>query len=163
MSIEFMVIAAPRSATTWAANWLSTDTTMCLHGLNARLHYSEWDNLTSSKMLGVSDPSISRFHEWLNTHQARKLIIHRDSKEIAESLGMDEVPSDFWCLDKVQGMHVDFREMFEEPKPIYEFLLQKEFDAERFDLLSRIQVNTVLEKVRFDKSTMARLMGELNG
>ncbi len=163
MSIEFMVVAAPRSATTWCANWLSTDTTMCLHGLNARLHYSEWDNLSSTKMLGVSDPSISRFHEWLNSHPARKVIIHRDAKEIAESMDMEEISSDIWCLDKINGMHIEFNDLFDNPKPIYEFLLQKEFDAERFDLLSRIQINTVLEKVRFDKSTMQRLMGELNG
>ena len=108
LMIEFMVIAHPRSGTTWAANWLTTDTTLCLHDPLAYRHYAEWDDFESSKMLGVSDCGVCAFPDFLNSHPARKVILHRDRKEIAESLGMPEFLLSPDHLDEIQGMHVHF-------------------------------------------------------
>ena len=159
--IEFMVIAGPRSSTTWCANFLTTDTTFCHHGLSAKLHHSEWDALDSNKILGVSDTVVSRFHKWLNKHPARKVILHRDGKEICESVGCSEIPESTWCLDKVEGMHVHYMDVFDNPKPIFEFLLQREFDKERHDMLKQFQINTMAHKVKLDKNIHLRIMREL--
>ena len=159
--IEFMLIGAPRSGTTWASNWLTTDTTLCMHGLSAKMHHTEWDSIKSNKMLGVSDPAISKFHRWLNQHPARKVIVHRDSKEVCESVGIHYVPNEYWELNKVDGMHVNWLDLFNNPKPIYEFLLQREFDQERHDMLKTFQINTMAKKVKLDKSIVHRMIKEL--
>ncbi len=51
--LSFMLLAAPRSATAWAANWLTTDTTLCLHELSTRWAMEELDNVPCGKVLGV--------------------------------------------------------------------------------------------------------------
>ncbi len=159
--IEFMVIGPPRSGTTWSANWLTTDTTLCIHGPSGKIHRSLWDKIESKRTIGIADTVISRFYEWLNKHPARKVILHRSSKEVCESVGMQLVPDDVWCLDKVHGMHVDYLELFNNPKPIYEFLLQKEFDSERHIMLKSFQINTMSHKVKLDKNIFLQLMEDL--
>ena len=159
--IEFMVVAAPRSGTGWAANWLTTESSLCMHGLNARMHYSQWDSISSRKLLGVSDPSISRFPVWLNAHQARKVILHRDGAQIAASFGMENLADTDWGLDRIDGMHVDWNDLFDHPKAIYEFLLQRPFDAERHAELVRLQVTCMPKRVTFDKGVYLRLMEEM--
>lgn len=156
--ISFMVIAAPRSGTTWASNWLTTDRSLCYHGLAATKHYTEWDAIESDRMLGVSEPSICMFPEWLNQHPARKVILHRDAEEIAQSLGM---PARDWGLDKIEGVHVPWTALFEEPRAIYEFLLQRDFDPERHAILADLEINHMLEKVKMDPAVARRMVADL--
>ena len=111
--IDFMVLSAPRSGSAWAANWLTTDKSLCFHGLQRTVHHTQWDTLTSERVLGVSDPSVCFFSEWLNKHPARKVILHRDKAEIQASLGAEEpIADESWGLDKRNGMHVHWRELF---------------------------------------------------
>ena len=161
--IDFMVIAAPRSATAWCANWLTTDDSLCLHCLSAEKHYTAWDEITgeNGKMIGVSDTFIGRFPSWLNLHSSRKVIVHRDVRDISKSLDMDVSSIDFG-LDKIKGMHVQYSDLFDSPQPIYEYLLQKVFDKHRHDLLRSLQVNVMAEKIKIDKSAFYRLIGELS-
>jgi hypothetical protein len=161
--ISFMVIGEPRSGTTWAANWLTTDTTLCLHDPLTTLHYSNWDQIESKKILGISDTGISKFDYWLNDHSAKKVILHRNREEIAMSLGMPEfldVPSN---LDLIDGMHCHWEELFDNPKPIYEYLLDKEFDAERHAELCKIRMAPLEEKMTFNRQVMDRLITEIRG
>lgn len=163
MAIEFMIIAAPRSGTTWAANWLTTDSTLCLHDPLAYRHHTEWDLMASGKMMGVSDTGVSVFHQWLNAHPARKVILHRDRGEIAKSLGIPEfldTPDD---LPNVNGMHVHYTELFDAPKKIYEFLLQREFDQGRHEELRKIRMQPTSESMTLDKDLVVRLIREMKG
>jgi len=47
---------------------------------------------------------------------------------------------DFTALDDVEGKHHDWMDLFNNPKPIYEYLLERPFDSERHDLLRRLNV-----------------------
>lgn len=159
--IEFMVIGNPRSGTTWAANWLCTDTTHCLHDPFATVHYQDWNKVKSNKMLGVSDTGIAIFHQWLNNHPARKVILHRDMQEIFSQVPEFEGLQD--NLDKIDGMHVHFTDLFNNPKRIYEFLLQKEFDAERHQELKNIQMQPMAEEMHIDRAVIKKIMDEIKG
>lgn len=160
-----MVIAAPRSATTWISNWLTTDTTLCLHDPLWTTHYSDLDAIASPKMLGIACTGIALFPEWVNAHPARKIILRRDPKEIdasMERIGLTPI-SAAWegVLDQIRGVHIDWRDVFERPKHIYEFLLDRPFDAERHAALREINMQPAFAKLSIDRSATSRLIREL--
>lgn len=165
--IEFMVIALPRSGTTWASNWLTTDDTLCLHDPLWERHYSELDEIVSRKRLGVSCTGLMLFPDWLNAHPARKVILHRDVVEVNESLsaiGMPTLEQDaedrLWRID---GRHVAWTDLFDAPHEIYEHLLQKEFDEERHEELRKIAMQPNFEELTVNKDAVRKLMEELRG
>lgn len=156
--IEFMVIANPRSATTWAANWLTTDTTLCMHDPLFTKKVGELDSIESSKALGISCTAIQKYREYLSTHSARKVIVHRDDcVESLDRIGLFGFrPPD---LSAINGMHVYWHDLFNKPKEIYEFLLQKEFDAERHAELVQMNIQPKLDVIKIDhKATRAFIM-----
>lgn len=132
--IEFMVIAAPRSGTAWAANWLTTDTTLCLHEPTARWNPEVWDTLQSQRKLGVACTASAVLHrDFLNAHPARKVVLHRDIGEIRASMESLAIPGDYdpAALEQIEGQHYEWTEIFSNPAPMYEFLLGLPFDTER--------------------------------
>lgn len=165
MTIQFMVISAPRSASTWVSNWLTTDTTLCLHDPLWRWHYSELDTVPCSKMLGITCTGVALFPDWVNAHPARKVILHRPLDEVDASLvkiGLTPC-SQAWegVLDRIRGVHVDWREVFERPKHLYEYLLDRPFDAERHHALREINAQPAFAKLSIDRGATARLIREL--
>lgn len=165
MTVEFMILAAPRSATTWASNWLTTDTTLCLHDPLWRWKKEQLDQLQTRKRLGVACTGLALFPEWVNAHPARKVILHRDLSEVDTSLeriGMTGC-SQQWegVLDRIDGAHLEWTELFSRPQYIYEFLLDLPFDAERWASLREMNVQPHYEAVTVNRSATARLMSEL--
>lgn len=163
--ISFMLISAPRSASTWASNWLTTDTTLCLHDPLWKYPYDELDKIESTKMLGIACTGIALFPEYVNAHPARKVVLHRDFAEIdtsLEKIGLSAI-SGHWegVLERIQGVHLSWRELFERPKAIYEYLLDKPFDAERHELLAEINAQPAFAKLSIDRSATQRLIREL--
>lgn len=160
-----MVIAAPRSGTAWAANWLTTDTTLCLHDPLWRQHYESLDSIASQKRLGVACTGLAQFQRYTLAHKARKVILHRDLREIDASLaaiGMPPCDPDFdGLLSAIPGMHVHWSALFESPRAIYEHLLERPFDAERHRALCDLEVQTRFEGIKVDKLATARLIAEL--
>ena len=140
--LSFMLLAAPRSGTAWAANWLTTDTTLCLHEPLARWSIKQLDCIESDKTLGIACTALARFPDFVNAHPAPKVILHRDSREVCESMVALKVPGsyDFAALDRIEGMHCDWRQLFDDPAPIYQHLLGKPFDAERHFELAAMNV-----------------------
>ena len=163
--IEFMVIALPRSGTTWASNWLTTDTTTCIHDPLWNHDYKDFDKIKSDKMLGVSCTGLWMFKNWVNNHPARKVILHRDLSEVNTSLveiGIPPLPEyaeDF--INDIDGNHYDWLDIFTNPKHIYEYLLQKEFDKERHDLLKEIEMQPNFAGLTINKDLTKRLMTEI--
>ena len=165
MTIEFMLLAAPRSATTWAANWLTTDTTLCLHDPLWQWAKEELDGIRSRRRIGLSCTGLALFPEWVNAHPARKVILHRDLSAVDESLkriGMT-VCSDQWngVLDRINGVHLEWSELFTRPQYIYEYLLDSPFDPERWAVLREMNVQPHFQAVTVNQSATARLMAEL--
>lgn len=163
--IEFMVISPPRCASTWAANWLTTDTTLCLHDPLFNWHYSDLDGLETDKCLGIADTGIYRFPDWLNDHPARKVILHRDQAEIDASLadiGLPPLEGNVSAdLLKIRGEHYGWTALFTRPQPIYEFLTGKPFDAERHRELALIEMQPQFSGLTLNPGVTKRLRDEL--
>lgn len=140
--IEFMLLAAPRSATAWAANWLTTDRSLCLHDPLNRWTLEEIDRRwLKHRLLGIAC-TVSALLPNINEHAARKVILHRTPQEVRESMAQLRIRGDydFAALDRVEGRHCDWQQLFDDPAPIYEYLLRLPFDAERHDELRGMNV-----------------------
>lgn len=159
--IEFMLLAAPRSGTTWASNWLTTDTTLCLHDPLFTSHYTELNGIQTNKTLGVSCTGLAYFPDWVNAHPSRKIVLHRDINEINESLeaiGLSEISVDFILkLESIDAIHLPWTDLFEKPKFIYETLLELPFDAERHALLKEIEMQPNFEGLTVGKNVTRKL------
>ena len=87
MSLSFMVLGGPRSATTWMANLLTTDSTLCFH--DPFLEYT-LDQVTQmyipEKRIGISCTAAILHPEWVNSQRCPKVILYRDPDEINASL-----------------------------------------------------------------------------
>lgn len=167
MAIDFMVLAAPRSGTTWAANWLTTDTSICIHDPIMKMTKEDLLTLESPRAIGVSCTGLALFPNWVNSHPAKKVILHRDLGEIDLSLtriGMTPI-SEQWrgVLDRIEGVHLDWREMFARPRYMYEYLLDKPFDPERWAILRETNVQPHFESLVVNKQATTRLMADLRG
>ena len=167
--IEFMVLGASRSGTTWAANWLTTDTTLCLHDPLWQHHYKQLDMIAvgAGKSLGVSCTGLINFSGWVNKHPARKVILHRPKEEIAASLcamGLPD-PDDTHLLPQIRGLHVDYTDLFDpvKAKYLYEFLMQRPFDSERHAQLVAMHIQPKLDKLSPDPTITHQLLNELRG
>ena len=164
--IDFMVIALPRSGTTWCANWLTTDTTLCLHDPLFDYHYLELDSIKSKKMVGVSCTGLWNFPEWVNKSRARKVILHRSLNEINESLvdiGLPKMNNSVnQKLDAIKGSHIDWEDIFNNPKDIYEYLLHKPFDEERHKELIKLVIQPDFERITVNHSVTEKLLRELS-
>jgi len=163
--IEFMILAAPRSATTWTANWLTTDTTLCLHDPLLKWTKDELLELKSNKRLGVACTGLALFPEWVNAHPARKVILHRPLNEVDESLqaiGMTGCSAQWeGVLEMIVGVHIDWQDIFTRPQYVYEYLLDQPFDAERWASLREMNVQPMFEGLTVNRQATAALMHEL--
>lgn len=163
--IDYMIIAAPRSGTTWAANWLTTQTTLCLHDPLWHRTKEELDSIKTNKVLGISCTALALFPHWLNTHNARKVILHRSLQEIDESLisiGLTALSTEWnGALDKIAGYHCDWRDLFYKPQWIYEYLLELPFDAERHAELAKMDIQPDFERLKINPKVTANLVKQL--
>lgn len=93
--IDFMVLGGPRSATTWVANLLTTDNTLCMHDPLLEYTRAYLDQIViPGKRLGISCTSSLLFPEWLAKHPAKKIILWRDPRDInlaLERLGLTPI------------------------------------------------------------------------
>lgn len=85
--ISFMVLGGPRSATTWLANLLTTDNTLCLHDplLEHQAHALDHMQIPN-KRVGIADTSALLYPDWLEQHRAKKIVLWRDPAEFNVSL-----------------------------------------------------------------------------
>lgn len=93
--IDFMVLGGPRSATTWVANLLTTDNTLCMHDPLLQYTRAYLDQIViPGKKLGISCTSSLMWPEWLNLHPAKKIILWRHPDDInlaLERLGLTKL------------------------------------------------------------------------
>ena len=168
--ISFMVLGGPRSATTWAANWLTTDTTFCIHDPLMTYTLRQLDQLTiPGRRIGISCTSSLLYPEWLLKHPARKIILHRKTVEINRSLeALGLMPLDpeahnkrllVMMNAKVQAW--DWQELFsprEAPEIWKELLPDIPFDPWRHDLLTGMNIQPELRRLPVNKEAMTALV-----
>jgi hypothetical protein len=166
--ISFMVIGAPRSGTAWAANWLTTERTLCLHEALFEHYIEDLDALPHGRLLGLADTGLSLFPQWLMNHPAKKVILHRPRREIERSLRRAGLPYSGtvnWVqkLHAIEGLHVEWDALFKAPRTIHEYLFGDSipFDQERHALLSRFNVQADFEKIDPDPAVCRRLVAKL--
>lgn len=124
MTVEFMVIASERSASTWAANWLTTDTTLCIHDPLRRYALHDLDFIHApGKRLGVSCTALQMVPRWLNDHPAKKVILHRHGDDIRASLAKLGAPygsaGSEQRLGQIDGLHYRYTDMFDQTLAMY--------------------------------------------
>lgn len=159
--LSFIVVGLPRSGTTWIANWLTTDDTICVHDPLYKYTLEELDYLQTDKLLGISCTALWTYPQFLQGHKARKIIVHRDLKEINDSL-VNEIETSpiskekAKILDSLDGMHVQFKDLFNptEAKKIYEYALNKPFDPMRHAYLVEMNIQPNFGMLFFNKEAI---------
>lgn len=146
--VDFIVIGLPRSGTTWLANWLTTDTTLCLHDPFAHLYPDQLDSYQTSKKLGISCTG-AYMMKWLAKQTCPVLIIERDVAEVdaeLERMGLwtsKQIPNMVPAFQHAQGRRYKFEDIWNEEKAreMWSFLLPGiPFDQERYQSLSVMQI-----------------------
>ena len=157
-----MVLGAPRSGTAWAANWLTTERTLCMHEMLFTHTPEQLDAVPCDRILGLADTGLALFPEWLAAHPAKKVILHRDSREITASLhraGMP-APKQDWgrLLRDIEGLHIDWNVLFTHPGLITHYLFGTLPDMARHELLAKLNVQADFEKIDPDPAVTRRLI-----
>lgn len=155
--LEFMVLAAPRSGTTWAANWLTTETLLCLHDPVLEHHPEDLDRFQVKRgtQLGVSCSALALLPDFVNAHPARKVVLHRPFEEINLSLlsiGLTPLDAKRWddSLTRIKGWHLHWDAMFDTARAaeIYEHLTKRvDFSVQRHSELVKMYVEPAFERV----------------
>jgi len=167
-----MVIGLPRSATTWAANWLTTAETFCAHDPLWETHYEDLDEIISTRAAnrtpGIACTGLWRWVGWLNSHPARKLILHRDIAAVRASLRARGLPvpdrSASAALDSIDGQHVPFDHLFDTDRAetLWSFLTDGlPFDGDRHRELAQMNIQPQFDRIRVNRSVARRLAAEL--
>jgi hypothetical protein len=141
VSVEFMVLAAPRSGTAWASVWLEA------------YHDPLWDyfyeDIDSCGAVGICCTGLGMFPQFLRTHPARKVVLHRPKEEVTASLlamGLGPGhPNIFRNLEEVKdAIHCNWLDLFDPAKArdIYHWLTNKPFDEARHKRLSALKITT---------------------
>jgi len=170
--IDFMVIGLPRSGTAWAANWLTTDFSFCIHDPLNRIHYSEWDidngYFPKGSIKGVSCTGIWRWPEFVNSHPAKKLILRREFGNVQDSLWsnkLEEIEPDANVqLSRIEGLHIPYEHLFDPTvaSTLWTHLLgTAPHNLSRHANLRGFNVQQQPESVRVDRGLQTRLHNEL--
>lgn len=171
-----MVIGLPRSGTTWAANWLTTDQSHCVHDPLYTTHYTDWETdgerfprHRAGLRVGVSCTGIWRWPAWLNAHPARKVVLRRDLRAVRDSMraiGLPEIEDGAQAaIDQVSGLHVPYTDLFNAAGAarIWAHLLPGlRFNADRHAELVQIEMQPHFAGLSVGPEVTRRLMDELS-
>lgn len=172
MALDFIIVALPRSGTTWAANWLTGESVFCLHDPLWTMHYEDVDSEVArrarGRISGVSCTALWRWPDWLRHHSARKLILHRDADEVSESLarlGLPPMPDGAaGALERLEGKRADWTDLFDAARAarLWAWLTNGlPFDAERHAELVQCDIQPRLLSVKRDWQVNRKLGAEI--
>lgn len=167
-----MIIALPRSGTTWAANWLNTGDSYCVHDPLWTTHYQVLDRAIAARaggrIAGVSCTGLWQWAAWVNRHPARKLVLHRPVTAIDRSLGALGLPTlpreATGLLESIEGRHVDHTDLFDPAKAaaLWDFLTDGvPFDAVRHGQLREMRIEPKFDHIPIDPDLVRRLMSDI--
>lgn len=166
-----MVLGGSRSATTWAANWLTTDETICLHDPLLEYPIEHLQRVTfPGKRVGISCTSSMLYPDWVNAQKCPKVVLHRPVADINRSLrelGLVElIPAKHTArLDAISGknvMHVPYDYLFipTGAKGVANHL-GVPFDAARHDLLRQMRVEPMWRRLNVGREAVLQLIDRI--
>lgn len=167
-----MIIALPRSGTTWAANWLNTGNTYCTHDPLWTTHYDLLDRAiparASGRIAGVSCTGLWQWAAWVNRHPARKLVLHRPRAAVDRSLlalGLPQLPREAEALlEGIHGRHVDHSDLFDlgRAEALWDFLTAGlPFDVARHAQLREMRIEPKFDHIPIDPALVRTLMNDI--
>lgn len=140
--LDFAVFGLPRSATTWAANWLTSGNTVCRHDPLTHMRPEEVLKL---------DGGIACTGLWLRDDLVEQLncpvvVLHRDIRAIddgLEAINLPGIPG--WMIDKLNaldGLHIPYSALFDAhaAPAIWNTLRREPFDGARHEQLRRMNI-----------------------
>lgn len=144
--MDFMVLAYPRSGTTWLANLLCTDDTLCLHDPLTDHSPAELDAMQPAPYWGISCTGSWLDADWCNSKPVRRLVIERpfeESNAAVVEMGFPAMPKSFAVLDRIEGERISFADLWTESgcRSAWEYLLpHKPWNAARWRELKAMSV-----------------------
>lgn len=166
--LDFIIVGLPRSGTTWASNWLTTEHSICWHDATGHELPIELDAKPSSKRYrGISCTGAWMWKDWFERHPAKKIILERDYNEINASLIELGIPalgdSEFAAFEALKGPRIPFTDLFENPEGIWKYLLPDlPFDAERHAELLKMNIQPIDRVQVPDADFIRRALADLN-
>ena len=113
-----MALGSQRSATTWLANLLNTDSTLCIHDPLLEYTTTALDkSIIPGKRLGICCTAALLHPDWVNKPPAKKVLIYREPDEVNASLEAIGAPpvgvhQQFALLDGVKAPIFHWRHVF---------------------------------------------------
>lgn len=161
-----MILGGPRSATTWAANWLTTDTSICLHDPLLEYESTYLARMTfPGRRLGIACTSSSLYPDWVNAQKCPKVVLMRNVNDINRSLrelGLVElIPSKHEARMAAveKAMFVPYEWLF---VPTAARVIAKHlglhFDPPRHDLLKQMRVEPMWSHLNVGKEACKALI-----
>lgn len=163
-----MVVALPRSGTTWAANWLTTGALHCIHDPLRLAHFADWgaELACDGRRTGVACTGAWNWPDWLNAHPARKVILHRPLDQVAASLARIGLPAALEGsakLDEVIGLHVPWTDLFDAAgaAAIWTHLTGLPFDGLRHAALREMSVQPRFDALTVNPQATRKLVADI--
>jgi len=150
-----MVLSAPRSGSTWVANWLTSERVLCLHDPVLEHRPEDLDAIPCDRLFGVACTGLALLTAFVNAHPARKLVIHRDFRDINESLmsiGLTRLIAKRWetALNAIDAKHVQYEDLFvpHTAAAIYSHVTKLPFDAIRHEQLAAMHIEPLFDHIK---------------
>jgi len=144
--IDFAIIALPRSGTAWAANFLTTDASVCIHDPMATMRLDDMEGIGG----GVACTALWTEPEFVYINIKRWIILERNISEVNQfAFDAGYQPFTPCAIDKFQslrGPRMPWTALFDEcsARDIFEYLKPAEkFNVARHAILRDMKVETV--------------------
>lgn len=162
MTCDFVVLGLPRSGTTWVANWLTTDRSLCLHDPFAAGTPEHWPR--DERRFGISCTGAYLFPRWLSRQRCPVVAIERPVAECnasVERLGFGSIRGLSEALKRVDAPRWRFADLWDEAraKALWEYLLPGlAFDALRYRMLREMQVQPYMPAWHHEPAVFHEMM-----
>lgn len=165
---NFLILGLPRSRTAWLANFMTSDGIHCSHeGLNGCRTLEEYRDKFKPNS-GDSSTGLAYFNFESLFKDFKIVIIESDletsiefTKKYFEINVTDEMTSLKKRLESIDGLHIQFDEINDNLKTIWEYITDKPFNSERAEMLKDFNVQ-VMNIYNFDADACMELMANYN-
>ena len=166
--MDFIVLGLPRSGTTWIANWLTTDRTLCMHDPFSYGMPETWAR--DERRFGISCTMAHFFPDWLERFDCPVAVIERDTMACMVSLDEMGLGNDTKrmsvikaSIDRVYGRRWQFDDLWNEEtaRNLWDFLLPGiSFDTLRYRQLRNMQVQPYMPRWEMKPGVFESMRGD---